>query len=140
MQNLPFTTTELEFRDHQSRTAWSMDRSCVMDCSLVCNKYSNGKHLETFMVFDITETSSPGIIFLVLPICNSISIVLVYEGLEMKETERSVFFPLSNYSFIVWFSTFSEKQGGINMGPGGRVPRWESGSSAVWMVDLGQIT
>lgn len=117
-----------------------MDRSCVMDCSSVCNKYRDGKHLETFMVFDIAETSTPVIIYLVLPICNSISIVLLYEGLEMKETERPVFSPLSNYTFIVWFSTFSERQGGINMGPRGRLPRWESGSPAVWLGDFGQIT
>lgn len=74
---------------------------CVVDCSSVCNKYGDGKHLETFMIFDIVETSSPVIIFLGLPICNSITIVSVHEGLEMKETERSVFFPISNYTFIV---------------------------------------
>lgn len=83
--------------------------------SLVCGKYRDGKYLEPFMVFDIAETSSPVIIFLVLHICDSITIV-VYEGLGMKETKRSVFFPTSKYIFIVWFSTFSGRHRGIKTG------------------------
>lgn len=88
---------------------WSMDTSCVVDCSLFYSKYRDGKHLETFEVFDIAETSRPGIIFLVLPICNSITIVLVYEELEMKETERSVFFShLKLYIYSLVLSLFKE--------------------------------
>lgn len=115
---------------HQPRTAHSVIGGSILGwCgrSSVCGKYRDGKYLEPFMVFDIAETSSPVIIFLVLHICDSITIV-VYEGLGMKETKRSVFFPTSKYTFIVWFSTFSERHRGIKTGPSWHKEGYRSGN------------